>query len=109
MSERTERALLAAILALFVLLGMTYSVIVPPFEVSDEKWHYPMVKHIADHWGLPVQEPGVETPWRQEGSQAPLYYFLSALATCWIDTSDMETVRHLNPHVDPGATPDGNV
>jgi len=109
MSERTERALLAAILALFVLLGMTYSVIVPPFEVSDEKWHYPMVKYIADHWGLPVQEPGVETPWRQEGSQAPLYYFLSALATCWIDTSDMETVRHLNPHVDPGATPDGNV
>ncbi len=109
MSERTERALLAAILALFVLLGMTYSIIVPPFEVSDEKWHYPMVKYIADHWGLPVQEPGVETTWRQEGSQAPLYYFLSALATCWVDTSDMETVRHLNHHVDPGATPDGNV
>ncbi len=109
MSERTERSLLAVILALFVLLGMTYSIIVPPFEVSDEKWHYPMVKYIADHWGLPVQEPGVETPWRQEGSQAPLYYFLSALATCWIDTSDMETVRHLNPHVDAGATPDGNV
>ncbi len=109
MSERTERALLAAILGLFVLLGTTYSIIVPPFEVSDEKWHYPMVKYIADHWGLPVQEPGVEAPWRQEGSQAPLYYFLSALATCWIDTSDMETVRHLNPHVDSGATPDGNV
>ncbi|MDY6877307.1 MAG: glycosyltransferase family 39 protein [Chloroflexota bacterium] len=109
MSERTERVLLAAILVLFVLLGVTYSIVVPPFEASDEKWHYPMVKYIADHWGLPVQETGVETPWRQEGSQPPLYYFLGALATCWIDTSDMEAVRHLNPHVDPGATSDGNV
>ncbi len=100
---------LAAILMAFVVLGIIYSIVVPPFEASDEKWHYPMVKYIADHWSLPVQEPGVETPWRQEGSQPPLYYFLGALATCWIDTSDMETVRHLNPHVDAGATPDGNI
>ncbi len=97
------------IVSLFIVLGTVYSVVVPPFEASDEKWHYPMVKYIADHWSLPVQEPGVETPWRQEGSQPPLYYFLGALATCWIDTSDMETIRHINPHVAPGATPDGNV
>ena len=97
------------IVSLFIVLGTVYSVVVPPFEASDEKWHYPMVKYIADRWSLPVQEPGVETPWRQEGSQPPLYYFLGALATCWIDTSDMETIRHINPHVAPGATPDGNV
>ena len=109
MSGKTERALLAAILVAFIALGSVYSVVAPLFEASDEKWHYPMVKYIADHWSLPVQEPGVETPWRQEGSQPPLYYFLGALATCWIDTSDMDQVRHLNPHVDPGATPDGNV
>jgi hypothetical protein len=105
-----ERSLLTAILALFILLSVTYSVVVPPFEASDELWHYPMVKYIADHWSLPVQEPGVETPWRQEGSQPPLYYFLGALATSWIDTSDIAQVRHLNPHADNGiATPDGNV
>ncbi|MFQ6100123.1 MAG: glycosyltransferase family 39 protein [Anaerolineae bacterium] len=109
MSKRTERTLLVVMLTLFVVLGVTYSVVVPPFEASDEKWHYPMVKYVADHWSLPVQEPGVETPWRQEGSQPPFYYFIAALATCWIDTSDMGTVRHLNPSVDPGATPDGNV
>ncbi len=103
------RYILALILVLFAGLGVIYSVIVPPFEASDEKWHYPMVKYVADHWSLPVQEPGVETPWRQEGSQAPLYYALAAVATSWIDTADMETVRHLNPHVDPGATPDGNI
>jgi len=110
MSERTERALLAAILAAFVVLGVVYSVVVPPFEASDELWHYPMVKYIADHWDLPVQDPANVGPWRQEGSQPPLYYFLGALATCWVDTSDMEQVRHLNPHVDNGiATPDGNI
>ena len=97
------------IVSLFIVLGVVYSVVVPPFEASDEKWHYPMVKYIADNWSLPVQQPGVETPWRQEGSQPPLYYFLGALVTFWIDTSDMQTVRHLNPHVDAGATPDGNV
>jgi len=105
-----ERALLAAILTAFVVLGVVYSVVVPPFEASDELWHYPMVKYIADHWDLPVQDPANVGPWRQEGSQPPLYYFIGALATCWIDTSDMETVRHLNPHVDNGiATPDGNI
>jgi hypothetical protein len=109
MSHRTERALITAIVAAFVLLGLTYSVVTPVFEASDEKWHYPMVKYIADNWSLPVQVPGVETPWRQEGSQAPLYYALAAAATFWIDTSDMEAVRHLNPHADAGATPDGNV
>jgi 4-amino-4-deoxy-L-arabinose transferase-like glycosyltransferase len=108
-SLQVEHALITAIIAAFVLLGFTYSVVTPTFEASDEKWHYPMVKYIADNWSLPVQEPGVETPWRQEGSQAPLYYALSAAATFWIDTSDMETVRHLNPHVDAGATLDGNV
>ncbi|MGD8245318.1 MAG: glycosyltransferase family 39 protein, partial [Anaerolineae bacterium] len=110
MSKRTEKTLLVSVLALFALLSTTYSVIVPPFEASDELWHYPMVKHIADHWSLPIQDPANVGPWRQEGSQPPLYYFVGALATFWIDTSDMAQVRHLNPHVDNGiATPDGNI
>jgi len=115
MNRRTERGIITAIVAIFTLLGLIYSVVTPVFEASDEKWHYPMVKTIADNWSLPVQKPGVDTPgveatpWRQEGSQAPLYYAISAVATFWIDTSDMEAARHLNPHVDSGATPDGNV
>ncbi|MGD2179186.1 MAG: glycosyltransferase family 39 protein [Anaerolineae bacterium] len=110
MSKRTEKTLLVSLLTLFVLLSATYSVIVPPFEASDELWHYPMVKYVADHRALPVQDPANVGPWRQEGSQPPLYYVLGASATFWIDTSDMAQVRHLNPHVDSGiATPDGNV
>lgn len=110
MSKLRQRRILITILVLFVLLSTMYSVVVPPFEASDELWHYPMVKHIADNWSLPVQDPTNVGPWRQEGSQPPLYYFLTAVATSWIDTSDMQQVRHLNRHVDVGiATPDGNV
>jgi 4-amino-4-deoxy-L-arabinose transferase-like glycosyltransferase len=98
------------LLALFAVLSILYSVVVPPFEASDELWHYPMVKTIADHWALPVQDPENVGPWRQEGSQPPLYYFVGAVATFWIDTSDVDVVRHLNPHADNGiATPDGNI
>jgi len=101
---------LLLILALFVLLGAAYSVVVPPFEASDELWHYPMVQFIATHWALPVQDPANVGPWRQEGSQPPLYYALAAAITSWIDTSDMPQVRYLNPQADLGvATPDGNV
>jgi hypothetical protein len=97
------------LVALYVLLGGVYSVVTPVMEASDELWHYPMVKYIADHWALPVQDPEQVGPWRQEGSQAPLYYALGAALTAWIDTSDMEQVRRLNPYADNGIPrSDGN-
>ncbi len=104
-----QRAALPALLAVFVLLGSLYAVVTPLFEVSDELWHYPMVKTLADGQGLPVQNPASPGAWRQEGSQPPLYYALMAAATTWIDTSDMTVVRWINPHADNGViTPDGN-
>lgn len=98
------------IISIFIVLGSIYSVVTPIMEASDELWHYPMVKYIADHGSLPYQDPQIETPWRQEGSQAPLYYALSALLTFWIDTSDLPQARYLNPHGDNGIiTEDGNI
>src|SRR5574341_426383 len=100
----------AALLAAFVVTSGTYSLLTPLFEASDELWHYPMVKTLADGNGLPVQDPANPGPWRQEGSQPPLYYALCALVTFWIDSSDIDQVRRLNPHADNGiATADGNV
>jgi 4-amino-4-deoxy-L-arabinose transferase-like glycosyltransferase len=101
---------LVLVLILYLVLAMVYSVTTPIFEASDELWHYPFVKHLADGGGLPVQHPDQIGPWRQEGSQPPLYYFLGALVTGWIDTSDMDTVRRINPHADMGVlTRDRNV
>ena len=106
---RQHRAI-TFILIGFIILGTAYSVVTPLFEASDELWHYPFVKHLADGGGLPVQDPRIEQPWRQEGSQPPLYYALGALATCWVDTSDFAEVRWLNPHADIGVeTADGNL
>jgi hypothetical protein len=86
------------LVAAFVVLGVGYSIATPIFEASDEKSHYPVVKHIADGQGLPVQDPANPGPWLQEGSQPPLYYALAAAATFWIDTSDLAELRKPNPH-----------
>lgn len=106
----TYRRILYAILAGYFILGTIYSVVTPIFEASDELWHYPMVKYLADNGlALPPQDPNAPGPWRQEGSQPPLYYILAAVLTGGIDTSDMNYVRRLNPHADIGVVrPDGN-
>lgn len=94
------------IISLFVVLSVIYSLVTPVFEASDELSHYPVVQYIATHWQLPVQHPGVETLWEQEGSQPPLYYAISAALTSWIDTSDLPLVRDRNPHAKLGITLD---
>ncbi len=93
-----SRRWLALVLILFAALGVLYSLATPIFEASDERWHYPVVKYIADGQGLPVQDPAVSTPWHQEGSQPPLYYMLAAGLTFWIDTGDFDEVQRPNPH-----------
>ncbi len=106
----TERGWLILILALYMLLAGVYSVATPIFEASDELWHYPMVQTIAATGHLPVQDAANIGPWRQEGSQPPLYYLIAALLTGGIDTSDMPLIRRQNPHADIGVVlPDGNI
>jgi len=106
---QVHRSGIYVLLAAYLVLGGIYSVVTPLMEASDELWHYPMVKYLSDHRALPVQEVGIETAWRQEGSQPPLYYALCALLTAGIDTSDLDQVRRLNPHADNGKiTEDGN-
>ena len=101
---------IVVVLLLYLTLAITYSAVSPLFEVSDEMWHYPFVKHIADGGSLPVQDPQNLGPWRQEGSQPPLYYALGALVSACIDTSDADDLLWRNPHSDIGLpTADGNI
>ncbi|MGB5933922.1 MAG: glycosyltransferase family 39 protein, partial [Anaerolineae bacterium] len=93
------------ILLLFCSLGLVWSITVPLFETPDEVWHYAYVKNIADGHGLPVQDPDdIEQPWRQEGSQPPLYYLTAALMTFWIDSTDFSELIWWNPFSE-GARP----
>ena len=96
------------LLAAYLLLGVLYSSTTPVFEASDEIWHYPVVREIRNNHRLPVQIPGQETDWAQEGSQPPLYYAIAAGLTAGIDDSDYEQVMLLNPFVKAGVpgTPD---
>ncbi|MEM7335141.1 MAG: phospholipid carrier-dependent glycosyltransferase, partial [Chloroflexota bacterium] len=111
MEKRTE-FYFKLILVAYLILGTVYALNTPVFEASDELWHYPMIRHLADGNPLPVQvfDPALAGPWKQEASQPPLYYYLGAALTFWVDASDMEAVRWENPHVDNGViTADGNI
>ncbi|MGH2592845.1 MAG: hypothetical protein ACRDGG_04970, partial [Anaerolineae bacterium] len=90
------------IVVVFIVLAALYGVATPIFEASDEYLHFPVVKHIADGLGLPVQRPGVRTAWEQEGSQPPLYYILVSPLARGIDAREMAGRLRYNPHAHPG-------
>src|SRR5512136_2973837 len=105
------RRAVTVLLIVFVMLSVTYSVVTPIFEASDELWHYPVVQYIATGHGLPVQTPP-DRPglWKHQASQPPLYYALAALLTSWVDTSDLTATLRPNPHGAIGVvTSDGNI
>ncbi len=89
---------LAAVLVIYAIMAVIYSVSTPIFEPPDEIFHFPLIDHIADTGTLPVQDPEVETRWHQEGSQPPLYYALSALLVLPIDRGDLDARQERNPH-----------
>jgi 4-amino-4-deoxy-L-arabinose transferase-like glycosyltransferase len=95
---------LALIVALYVIVGVIYSLATPVLEASDEFKHYPYVQYVQIHHDLPVLDPPtcLETPskcpWLQDGGQPPTYYILLAAATSWIDTSDLSGLRRVNWH-----------
>lgn len=91
-----------AILLIFVVLASIYSIVNPIMESPDEEYHVPVLIHIANTGTLPVQKPGLNTLWEQEGSQPPLYYLVSAILIKLIDTTDLAQVRFMNPHATVG-------
>jgi hypothetical protein len=111
-TARAEKIAVALIVAASFALFSIYSLATPLFEASDELWHYPLVQRLASDGGLPIQrqdQTDADAPWRQEGSQPPLYYAVAALATSPIDSSNFREIRRLNPHSDMGVpTRDGN-
>ncbi len=84
------------ILLAFIALCVPYAFATPIFEKNDESEHFAVAWHIAQGKGLPVQQPSAETPWMQEGSQPPLYYWLASLPIRLFDTNDFEAQLVLN-------------
>lgn len=97
-----EPLAVAAILLLFVALGLGYSLAVPPFEKPDEVYHYAFARHLSQGNPLPVQTTEASGPWLHEGTQPPLYYFLAGRLIAGIDQSDFDRLIVPNPQVNLG-------
>ncbi|MFQ5855524.1 MAG: ArnT family glycosyltransferase [Anaerolineae bacterium] len=109
-STSTFNAYSVLVVGTFILLATVYSVVTPLFEAPDEVWHFRFITHMVDTGTLPIQDPANPGPWRQEGSQPPLYYLLAAPFVASIDNSNVELVIKRNPHAAVGrAGADGNV
>lgn len=67
------------ILAVYIILALAYSIIIPPFEGFDEPGHFEVIRYIAENTRLPIiGQAGEIYQYRQEAAQPPLYYVLSA-------------------------------
>ena len=98
------------ILAAFLALSITYSVITPIFEAPDELQHYARIKQIGGVLGLFQLNPAMSQLTHQEKYQQPLYHLIGALITFWDDAGDLPELLWFNPHADIGvAKADGNV
>ncbi len=95
---------LGLLLLSFLMLGLLFQLTAPLFETPDEIWHIGLAAHLARGGGLPVQRPGESTPWRQEGSQPPLYYMLLAVLTraLHLPLEDLDQILIVNRHPAPG-------
>ncbi len=93
---------IGAVILVYVLLAIAYSIAIPLFETPDENHHAAYVRQLAEGGSLPVLEPARPGPWAQEGGQPPLYYALGALLTRagGIEWDDAGLVR--NPHANLG-------
>jgi hypothetical protein len=104
---------LTLIIVLHLAVGLVYDWATPIFEASDEGAHYAFIHWLAQGHPLPIQESGApEKTWAQEGSQPPLYYFLGASLTRWVDSADFEQVFVQNPFARvgiPGTTHNVNL
>jgi 4-amino-4-deoxy-L-arabinose transferase-like glycosyltransferase len=91
------------LLLAFVGLGLLYGILVPPFENLDEIEHFGVVRYVAENGRLPVHgTPDAEIyHYRQEASQPPLYYLISAglVRLLGLQAQDMETYIRFNPRV----------
>ncbi len=85
------------LLVIYLCVASLYATVTPPFEASDEVFHYPFVRNIALERGLPIQRLDVKQPWEQVAFHPPAYYYIAAAFTFWIDTSDFDSLRAPNP------------
>lgn len=91
------------ILLVFTALAVAYGLVVPPFENLDEIEHFGAVRYVAETGRLPVHgTPDADVyRYRQEASQPPLYYLLSAglVRALGLEAPDAAPFWRFNPRL----------
>jgi len=95
-----SQGFLRRILALFILLALAYSLVVPFGEPTDEPAHYNYIRYLRDHRRLPVQSPDLADNPVDEGHHPPGYYAFVALLTGWAPYGPYPL--HTNPYLPEG-------
>src|SRR3954452_9547570 len=92
------RKLPLLICLLYIVVAALYSILIPLYEPQDEDYHFAFIQHVMLTGELPVQDPAIKQPWKQEGSQAPLYYWLGSAVARLVPGSGKPYELALNPH-----------
>jgi 4-amino-4-deoxy-L-arabinose transferase-like glycosyltransferase len=71
--------------AVFLVIGLVFSLVVPVFEAHEEEAYFRYVRHIAEGRGLPLVPADVLFP---QEHQAPLYFLLSGTLISPLDLSE---------------------
>lgn len=99
----TYRALLALILAIYLVLAIGYGLTTPLFEAPDENSHYYTAAVIAKTRSLPQVDGDFTELTEQEAAQPPLYYLMAAVAATPFDVDLADDFFWPNPAVQLGA------
>lgn len=104
--ERRELRLLGLLLLTRLAVGLTYSLINPPWESYDETGHFQYARYLAKHRTLTLRpgDPEAEVIWSK--FQPPLYYILVMPALLGFDFGPAFEYPAGNPYL---ATGEGGV
>lgn len=89
-ADKYWRPAFAILLALFVILALGYSVVIPLGEAPDEVSHFAYVRYLVEHHALPGPNGAV----LGESHQPPLYYLIEAAATFWVPARDLQVIAN---------------
>ena len=94
MSERLAGRGFSLIVAVYLVLGVAYSVVNPVFESPDEALNYANIRFMVDERRLPVLEPDEPT----KAHHPPLYYALGALLVHRVPNENFDAITgRVNP------------
>lgn len=93
---------LLIILGLFLSLAVFYNLSIPLYESPDELQHAALVAWLADGRSLPVVDPQELGPWKQEGTQPPLYYWIAATLAGQVPHREAGNLATPNPYANIG-------